>query len=315
MYNRTHNIITRTIHLFQLKMDVNSDDENCLDDFLDTAINNGQALSSILSKYSDTGSFLLREDEYLSIRAVSMTTTEQEELLEIVTDIDGVVIEWNTFSAILHPVRHLYILPKDILSLKCIWPLLKKHLDLRKYSDAWLKTMHICLGSQLFYEFGWEYWLGLIPETNTAEIDADAVRLYTFTTLRSIRKEFQKRLQDASKSNKILNTLVKNNLNDVRKLTVLPDDSTEILTILQEAIENVNNPPCLRKILFSFRFGEKCRKPVKLPVSDSSAVADISVHAAITLIADEDINIFLGSTWVARNCRRKRKLNDLYVLQ
>lgn len=292
MYNRTHNITTRTIHLFQLKMDVNSDDEDCLDDFLDTAINNGQALSSILSKYSDTGSFLLREDEYLSIRAVSMTTTEQEELLEIVTDIDGVVIEWNTFSAILHPVRHLYILPKDILSLKCIWPLLKKHLDLRKYSDAWLKTMHICLGSQLFYEFGWEYWLGLIPETNTAEIDADAVRLYTFTTLRSIRKEFQKRLQDASKSNKILNTLVKNNLNDVRKLTVLPDDSTEILTILQEAIENVNNPPCLRKILFSFRFGEKCRKPVKLPVSDSSAVADISVHAAITLIADEDINIF-----------------------
>lgn len=262
------------------------------EDFLDTAVNNGHAFSQLLNKYPDFDTYLAREDDHLIIRPVSTDYDEQEQILTIDYDIDGIFIEWNSFNGISHPIRHLQILPKDIISLKQIWPLVKKHLDLRKYSEVELKQLKTCLGSQLFYEFGWEYWIGLIPEKPCIEMDDHSVRMYTFTTLRSVRQEFKNRLQNASKGGSVTNTLVKNNLSDVKKLSILPDDSCEIMNILQQAIDAVQNPPGMRKILFSFRFGEKCSRPTDLPVSDALCVSDISAHIAMEIAADDDIDIF-----------------------
>ena len=139
-------------------------------------------------------------------------------------------------------------------------------------------------------------WMGvldwLLPEKSCIEMDNHSIQLYTFTTLRSIREEFKKRLQLVSKRVSLINTLVKNNLNDMKKLSILPDDSCEIMKVLQEAIDNVSYLPGMKKILFSFRFGEKCKRPIELPISDLSCVSDITAHIAVEIVVDDGLDIF-----------------------
>ena len=246
----------------------------------------------MLSKYPDFDTFLSRDDDHLCVRSVCTDSIEQEAILTFDSDIDGVVIEWNSLKGISHTIRHVQIMPKDMMSLKPIWPFMKKHLDLTAYSDAQLKQMKLCSGCQICYEFGWEYWIGLLPDKPYREMDSHFIQLQTFTMMRSIREDFKNRLQHPSNRESLLNTLVKNNLNDAKKLFVLPDDSQSIIKVLQEAIDAVSNPPGLKKILFSFRFGEKCKTPIELPISDQSHVSDITAHIAVQIGASDGIDIF-----------------------
>lgn len=64
-----------------------------------------------------------------------MTNLEQETFLHIVNDIDGCVVELNSLSAISLPVRHITLCPKDSSSLFKVKSVLKKHVDLTRYSN------------------------------------------------------------------------------------------------------------------------------------------------------------------------------------
>lgn len=64
---------------------------------------------------------------------------------------------------------------------------------------------------------------------------------------------------------------------------ILPSDSEAVLAIFQDAINDTNPPNGLRKILFSYRFGEKICDGVSLPIRGSCGVRKVCVHVGISI--------------------------------
>ena len=255
-------------------------------DFANTAIENGSSFLNVFSKYDNCYDFLHRED-YIGVRSVGIRQTELNIFFDIVPDVDGVVLEWNDISSISHSVRKIYLAPSDERSIKPVNNLLKKHVILSQYSPTQLKTFNHCCGSQLMYESGWEYWFALIPDpdqTQNMNQDNKDMSTLTYKMILSVRNEFRKKLQNCAASALVLNTCMKNNLNDARIITILPDDQKVILNILQECIKSTEAPVGFKTIFFSFRFGEKSTHGFDIPTKCSQAIDRVTAHFGVKLI-------------------------------
>lgn len=94
---------------------------------------------------------------------MALTLAKQHTFLKMDTDIDGCVVELATLKAINIPVRHLTLCPKGQINVSNLKTVLKKHIDLTAFTQANLSNFNSSAGFQLFYESGWECWVGLLP--------------------------------------------------------------------------------------------------------------------------------------------------------
>jgi len=241
--------------------------------FCSTAVENAGHFVDCLcgSEYVDD---FLRQDEKFYARNIQISKLENDCYIHIVTDIDGGVIEWKALNGIKHPVRHITVMVNDQVIMRRISPTLKKHVYLPKYSSNQLKNFEKCLGFQLLYEYGWECWYGFVPDENvdTVALDSTLIRSNFYSSFCELRHKLSKRLKEAGLNRQVLNTLMKNNLNNVRKLTILPNDSPGVLRLLQEVIDSLSNPYGFKKIIFSFRFGEKLSECMMLTEYDCNEI-------------------------------------------
>ena len=83
--------------------------------------------------FKDPESFIHRQDK-ICARSVYMNQLEQDSFIDIVSDIDGCVVELRSLMAIKTPVRHITVCPKNSSSLFKMQSVMKKHVDLTKYS-------------------------------------------------------------------------------------------------------------------------------------------------------------------------------------
>ncbi len=119
-----------------------------------------------------------------------------------------------------------------------IHSLLKKHVDLRKFSERQLSMFRKSLGFKLVYEGGWEGRVCVIPRSDRVPSKEFTKELYTEMCSKyfeRIRAKFQRRLFCVK--DRVGRTLAKNYMNDVRKLFVLSDDSSSILNEFLKSIE------------------------------------------------------------------------------
>lgn len=261
-------------------MDENaSAEEDCI---IDVAEENGNFKKYFLESESVMG--FLRRPSVIYARSVTTEKMEQEVFLRYTTDIDGVVVELKSWSGIKMPVRHITLLPKD--RCRAIMPLLKKHVDLTSYTNNQMSTFRHCVGFQLFYEQGWEGWVGIIPSLRCRlSFEAKTVAEIGKGYFQTIRGKFQKRL--ITVRTKVLRTLTKNDMNDVRNFSVLPNDQACILKTLQEAIDDCSIPEDFEIIQFCFRFGEKSREGIKLDAFELTEIKRATVHSAIDICSEE----------------------------
>lgn len=91
------------------------------------------------------------------------------------------------------------------------------------------------------------------------------IRQQTFNSFLELRRKFKDILADYAMNGIASKTLMKNDIKDVRKMFVLPDDCSTILSAVQTALDNVSITE-FRPIIFCFRFGEKMTDG--LPLSD-----------------------------------------------
>ena len=250
---------------------------------LTTGLENDLAFKLEMQQHDDLADFLANH-EYIPLRSTKVSLDETESSLNIISDIDGVTIEWSNISECSHVFHHLFLLARGKSSLKFVYQWLKKHVDLVLYSNESRSNLKSCVGIPFFTDSGWEYVLALIPsEDNRQLFNSDVISHLTWCWLLDVKKLFRQRLYETIPSGTLRRTIDKNNVNDVSQIFILPSDSEAVLAIFQDAINNTNPPNGFRKILFSYRFGEKNRDGVSLPIRDPSGISKVCVHVGISI--------------------------------
>ena len=132
-------------------------------------------------RYDSVISFLKR-DEHIYARAVTVDEVEEQVFLNYSLDVDGCVVEMKSLRGLKLPVPHLTIMPNGLMSVREIQSMLNKHVDLSLYSKAELANFRHSVGFQLFYEYGLECWLGLLPcvRSGHPEVRKDILKEQSF---------------------------------------------------------------------------------------------------------------------------------------
>ena len=250
----------------------------------ETAFENGIAFVNEFEKWdNDVGKFLHR-DNYISVRSTSVDVWEQEFNLLVQKDIAGVVIEWNNLSGIGVGVSHLQVVSKDPLPMKRVYGELKKHIDLRQFSTAARKSLKSCVGYRLFSGAdGWETWLCFLPRRDlSVEYSCDIIEKVAFRAVNRFKTILQSKLKGLVGTCVAKNTLHKNTLSNLSKLRILPNDQDEILRVVDDALNVFEiDVAGLEKKLITYRFGDKFRGSLKLPVGREAEVKKITVHIGV----------------------------------
>lgn len=259
-------------------MEVNEDDF-----MLATGIENSVSFMREWNAYTDKREFLYRHG-YICARATKVSMKETENSLELYPDIDGVTIEWNNLAETSHQFHHLFLIPRGYKSIKNVYSLLKKHVKLNEYSPESRTVIRECVGTSIFTDSGWEYVIALIPsfDNNTA-FAKNIIWELTLTWLKKVKEEFRNRLIGLISNGSLRRTLDKNNVYDVSQVFILPPDSPAILGVFQESVNATVTPQGFQSIIFSYRFGEKNRDIVSIPVLRSSSVKRMCVHVGISV--------------------------------
>ncbi|KAH3751494.1 hypothetical protein DPMN_186054 [Dreissena polymorpha] len=248
-----------------------------------TALENSRSFAESWKRNISVERFLKRDD-HLTVKATALKKGVHQEELYHKSDIDGVTIEWlNLATGLRSDFRHFELLPLGVRSLRRFYPVIKKHMNLSCYNHNSFMVVKDTVGSQIIYDGVFETWLGFIPDPREWR------SIYDFTTqsylahryFERLRTRFQEGLKKMFKNGIALETIAKNNINDARRMFVLPGHQSHILKIFEIALEETEliELPGFNKVLFTFRFEEKCETPVELPVRDKNAVKDICVHA------------------------------------
>ncbi len=83
---------------------------------------------------------------------------------------------------------------------------------------------------------------------------------------------------------------MKNDLLDVCRMWIMPDDSKWVLEMLQEAVDTLGAGENMEVIIYCFRFGEKMTGGLGLEDFDRESVRRVTVHAAVD-ISSEGVDV------------------------
>jgi hypothetical protein len=266
------------------------DDYDC--EGLFEVMEENEHFQNIYNRYRSIKTFLTR-DEIIYARSVTAEKVEQDVFLKYSSDVDGCVVELRSLNGFNVPVRHLTILPNGVNSVRGIYSILRKHIKLSLYSRAQLANFRNSVGIQLFYEYGWECWLGIIPSQGKPghEMVKENLKSFCFRYFQEIKGKFQRKLNEFCVRGTASRTLMKNDINNIEKMFVLPDDSKCILGILQNSIDECDIHGDFQAVLFCFRFGEKMSGGVSLRQFQRSEISRCTVHCAIDISSD-DMELF-----------------------
>lgn len=286
--------------MFQMMEPSSSSDEDdaCEQDYCDT-VDENEYFSTLFERYGSPASFLKRDGhDVVYARSVTIDAAAASVWLKFETDIDGCVVELKDLSGVRMPVRHLTFLPREVGSVCEVKNMLKKHVNLTEYSQDELRSFNQSLGFQLFYENGWECWIALIASPQhekrvTAQLPKNLIKRRSYLVFMALRDAFKKQLVTYALSGTASRTLMKNDLNDLRKVYVLPDDRPALLSAVQRALESLEVPSTLRPIVFCFRFGEKMTGGLSLTEFDREAIERVTVHAAVDISDSSNTGIDL----------------------
>lgn len=286
--------------------DSESDDESIM---IETGIDNGITFRSIWDRHTE--GFLKRE-EHVTVRGTTVSEEEASDLI-IKYDIDGISIRWKDIGkGMLLEYTHLSIAPRMDLDIRPIYSVVKKHLNLHQYGRHGIEQLKNSVGFQLMYYGGWDTWLAFVPKSCVRQsYSRQQQHNMTIGNLSRLRVEFQRQLKELLEKGEAIDTLAKNNLENVQKLFVLPGDRRKILSVFQHSLECIELViDDFNAMLYTFRFGEKCKTPVKLPIFDEDGVEDICVHVGIKISDNfhdllwcrEGLNEVIGRRGILTSC-------------
>ena len=247
--------------------------------------------------------YFLHRDDRICARSVNLTDFEQDVFINISNDIDGCVVELKTLKAIKMTVRHIPICQRNSSSLVMTKSLLKKHINLTKYSKTQLSNFNKSVGFQLFYERGLECYIALIPSNDShqrQEWSQEIIRTVSLQSFQQLKSNFRNNLHGYAVNKIATRTLKKNDLDDVSKIFILPDDTEAILKANQDAIDSTDYPYGFKPIVFCFRFGEKMLQGLSLNMFNLDEIMSATVHEGTDISSVYGIDLFWSMVGIQR---------------
>ena len=180
----------------------------------ETAFENGYEFVTEFGKCGNDVDTFLHRESYIPVRSTSVDLYEQELCLSITKDIDGAVIEWDDISGISTRVSHLQVMPKTQPPLRQMYGILKKHVDLKTYTNAARQTFKSCMGFQLFSgSDGWETWLGFVSKSAESVVyDDHVIAAAALRSVNNFKILLQNKLRELVMNGVAQKSLAKNNL-------------------------------------------------------------------------------------------------------
>ena len=120
---------------------VDSDIEEDTLFLIDTAFENSRCFAKCWHRYRSESEFL-RRHEYISLRATAVSEGVDQEELSHQSDVDGITIEWESLAnGLKSNFRHFDLLQYEGRSLRRLYPIIKKHLNISCFNANSLKNM------------------------------------------------------------------------------------------------------------------------------------------------------------------------------
>ena len=237
-----------------------------------TAEENINAFYTKRHAFSCVEDFLRCNDLHIPIRSTQVSELEQDAILEIECDIDGIVVQMNGFKALSMPLHELKFTLRP-----GVFHCLKKHLTLSNYSQKGIQVLKDMEGLEMFHERGWKIFLCLLPLENVASFDTKplwAIYQQEVTNIfRNLSAEDTKRP-----------TIQRNNLSNLKGWNLSPGDQGFVLGKLDQALQALPIPDQVKPYVFATQFGQKDHAVVDLAGDFNMAfIYNISIHSAFEL--------------------------------
>lgn len=258
-------------------------------------------------RYENIYDYLHRmEENVICTRSVNITFGEYSLLLDKKCDVDGVVMELKELKAVKFPVFYLNILPRGEASIIPMYSILKKHLNLRNYSNHSLFALTKCNGLQLFSSYGWQINIVFLPEQNIPTVvpipNGFQCKKLAYQYFINFKEAFQSRLLKLTPRQKTKDTFKKNSLFNVSKWRILLKDQSFIMGLLDETLSAIPAPRHYCSSIFAFRFGERDEQTVDVEKDfHIDLVSELTTHIAITFkSASENMHLFWAREGIQR---------------
>lgn len=233
-----------------------------------------------------TKDFLARDD-YIPLWSTSMTQSEADSCIDILCDIDGIVLEQSSFAGMTMKLRYFNYLPRAKDSLVPIYAMLKKHLPLTRYSTQARKLLNESKAACIFSTQEWQTFVTVIPSEHFTSQTYDGwFWRKEFEWLMEVKTTLTQLMVELPEEDLIRDSVKKNQLRDLTKWTICPDDQEWFLKMLDRAVAATKCPDGLEVVKFSARFGERQQQPLNIDGQfDRQTIKRMSVHAAASVSA------------------------------
>ena len=255
---------------------------------IDTAKGNSTELFSAIHSYGSLEDFLQDDDLRLSARPTSITRLEHDVLIDKQYDIDGVVVELQSFSAIKAPLNYLLLKAQDLSSVHPVYDIVKKHLQLDQYDQQSLKSLKNSHGIHFAYVNGWRFTVCLIPELSRCNLmtDTHTGKSTSLSFFKAFCGNVVHELTHLAPCEMGRPSIQKNSLHDTSHMNILSQDHVFIMNMLDQALGKTICPSDTKVLIMASKFGQKEKTALIIPeLFHHDLVKHVTVHSAVTLDA------------------------------
>lgn len=217
--------------------------------------------------------FLHDEDLHLNFQPINLNKDEQSSHINIQHDVDGIVVEMDSFAGIKIPMHFITSNPDLYIN---IYHDIKKHVvnnDAAKHS----------FGQRLATVDGYRLMIGIVPESSSALTTWDGAYKKCSEIMKCFWGEFNQLLlhiPDADKARRSVrkNLTGKNN----QSINIIPVDQAFYMSLLDRALSSLTLDSRLLVKIYAVKFGMKDRNSIQLEgIFDH--ISKVSIHCAAEL--------------------------------
>ena len=270
---------------------------------------NCETLLRTVDKSKDMDEFLHTNE---SIAIHSTEIPNPREFFNFTFDTDGIVIEFHKVAGLQGGVQYLMLPRLRLDNMVGHYHILKKHVNLKRFSIKGLQSLKNCVGHTVSYVDGGYHLIMTCLPSNVANPDShlaskEVYKLMALELLNNVVDNFKTLLRELPDKDKARPTLQKQGTFDTSKFHVLRRDCTFILSLLDKAVEMANACYFLQVVLFLTQFGQKDVECWDVSdIADPDQVRSMSVHYACNLVAKDPSTHVLFSRYSLQDLVGKR---------
>ncbi|RXN18886.1 hypothetical protein ROHU_001960 [Labeo rohita] len=248
---------------------------------------NSRNILDAFYKHRNVDDFLRNDN--LHIPFFPTTVQYAKDNLNYDYDFDGIVIELKDLTAIKADLHYLLVAKVVGQTLQNHWHSLKKHINLNNYNAPAISALTHTYGHTLSFVDG-GYLLNMscisaeLKNPHPVFQTETAARANAAQIINAVLGVFAQKLRAVPPEDMKRPTIIKANLNDLKRMNILRADKNFVLQLLMQSVQEVDRDSTHKIVLFLSKFGHKDESTLEISTMvHRKGVLSISCHAACTI--------------------------------